>query len=381
MKYCIKCLYPNTKPDLWFDEKGVCSACLAFKERDNIDWDVREEEFKALCSFIKDKEFIYDCIVPVSGGKDSHYQIIKALEYGLTPLAITATTDDLSSIGRSNLDNISKLGIDHIEVTTNTKLRRKINKYTLQEVGDISWAEHVTIFTIPIKEALLRSIPLIIWGENSQNEYGGPKKHQVTNVLNSNWLQEFGGLNGLRVQDLVDQNIATLKELHQYRMPPLIEYHKKIGVFLGHFFPWDGMHNAEVASRHGFKRYPELVEGTGVDYENLDNYQTGIHDYFKYLKYGFGRATDIACNKIKRGYITRSEGIDFVEQFDGTFPSHYLGIPASNILGKINVSVEEFKVICDKFTSKQLFNVRLVHSRGPTPKFVVGKGIKEIALA
>jgi tRNA(Ile)-lysidine synthase TilS/MesJ len=120
MNYCNRCVYPDTKPDLTLNEYGLCSACEAFEKREEIDWGKRKEEFKELLDYIKCEANVYDCIIPVSGGKDSHFQVIKALEYGLKPLAITATTDDLSIIGRRNLNNISKLGVDHIEISTNS---------------------------------------------------------------------------------------------------------------------------------------------------------------------------------------------------------------------------------------------------------------------
>ena len=370
MNYCKHCLYPDTKPGLTFDDNGVCSACIAYYERTTIPWAKRENQFIELFEDVKDK-FIYDCIVPVSGGKDSHYQVIKALEYGLKPLAVTATTDDLSTIGRRNLNNISKLGVDHIEVSVNSQIRRKIAAYALREVGDISWAEHVTIFTIPVKEAIIRNIPYIIWGENPQNEYGGPNSDvQSKNLLERDWLQEFGGLNGLRVTDIIEQEIATKEEMWQYIMPEKIEgrFYPK-GIFLGHFFAWNGEENAEIASKYGFERSPLPVEGCGKDYENLDNYQTGIHDYFKWLKFGFGRATDVACNDIRRGRITRQEGKEYVLEFDGRYPTTYLGKSLEDILKRIDVSVEEFLELADKFTNPNLFHPRLKNRASPKLKW------------
>lgn len=356
MKYCVECLYPDTKPDLMFNEAGVCSACTAYKERANIDWVNREAQFQALVDKVKSEGHVYDCIVPVSGGKDSHYQIIKCLEYGLRPLAVTATTDDLSVIGRRNLNNISKLGVDHIEVSVNPLVRRKINAYTLREIGDISWTEHVTIFTIPVKEAIIRSIPMIIWGENPQNEYGGPEGE--IGEMKYSWLQEFGGLCGLRVNDLIDKKLATPQDLHQYKLPSAVQYYNKQYLFMGYFFPWDGKANAELAKKHGFEYNPNPVEGCGADYENLDNYQTGIHDYFKFIKFGFGRATDIACNNIRRGNITRDEGKEYILEFDGKFPSTYLGKSLEAILERIGVTVDEFMLIADKFTNHEIFDRR-----------------------
>ena len=376
MKYCTKCLYPETKPDLWFDPlTGECSACLAFDERKNVDWKKQAEKF---CSIMNAQTYhwpTYDCIVPVSGGKDSHFQILRVLELGYKPLAVTATTDDLSVIGRRNLNNISKLGVDHIEVSVNSLIRRKINKYTLKEIGDISWAEHVTIFTIPIREAMLRNIPFVIWGENPQNEYGGPNEQQKDSTLSRKWLQEFGGLNGLRVSDLIDRDTFYKRDLFQYTYPsneelsnrpsPIIEVK---GLFLGHYFPWDGYENAVLAQNHGFEWYPGPVEGCGVEYENLDNHQTGIHDYFKWLKYGFGRATDIACNHIRRGRMSRQEGKEHILQFDGWFPRTYLGKPLEDILGRIDVTTDEFIQICDKFTNQTIFNPRSKLSPRPRMK-------------
>lgn len=372
MIYCKRCLYPNTKPDLWFDENGVCSACIAFDERSKIDWKAREHDFSVLVRYYKELGNPWDCIIPVSGGKDSTFQVVKALEYGLRPLAVTATTDYLSNIGRRNLDNISTLGVDHIEVTTNKKLRRRINKYTLQTVGDISWAEHVTIFTVPIFIAQKFNVPLIIWGENPQNEYGGPKTAQGAQYLNQRWLEEYGGLNGLRVSDLLEQSASLSatpselkRELYLYTYPKLNT--EVAGIFLGHYFQWDGYQNALVAEKNGFMIFREPVEGVGFKYENLDNYQTGIHDYFKYIKFGFGRATDLVCNHIRRGYMTREEGKKHVLKWDGQYPYYYLGEHLSLVLDQLDMSFDEFNDTVHRFRNRKLFSTI---DYNPNPLFI-----------
>jgi len=371
MRYCVKCLYPNTKPDLFFNDKGVCSACTAFEAREKTDWGKREKEFELLCDGLIQEDWRYHCIVPVSGGKDSHYQVIKAKEYGLNPLAVCAVTDDLSSIGRKNLNNISTL-CDTIEINLNSVVRRKINAYTLKEIGDISWAEHITIFTLPVYISNAFGIPLIIWGENPQNEYGGPYKSQTTHNLDNRWLQEYGGLNGLRVSDLIDQKLFTDKELAMYKYPLNIGQTK--GIFLGQYFPWHGDENARIAMQHGFKTFYGPVEGIGYDYENIDNYQTGIHDYFKYLKFGFGRCTDLVNNHIRRGHISREEGKEIVMIYDGVFPKTYLGTSLEDILSKINMSVSEFLVVCNKFANRELFDC--TSGRPPWPLF--RRNIKDV---
>ena len=368
IKYCTRCVMPETKPDLAIDEEGVCSACRYLEHRGEIDWDLRRREILEILDRFRSRDGSnYDCIVPVSGGKDSHLQAIRMLELGMNPLCVTATTDKLSDLGRRNIENLKKLGVDYIEVTTNPVVRRRINRLALTQVGDISWPEHVAIFTIPVRLAAQLGIPLIIWGENSQDEYGGPAAAADDNVLTRRWLEEFGGLLGLRVSDLIGQEGIEPRHLTQYTYPS-DEDLRRVGVtglFLGHYLPWDGYQNALIAQAHGFETYHKPVEGSLVNYENLDNHQTGIHDYFKFLKYGFGRATDLACLHIRRGRLSRQDGLKLVQMHDGKFPWEYLGLPLEEILQDIDMSVDEFVKVCDRFTNKQIF---LCDSQGKLAK-------------
>lgn len=358
IRYCTRCLMPETKPDLEFDAEGVCSACRYFEKRGAVDWAARKTELLTILERYRSKDGSnYDCLIPVSGGKDSHYQVIKMLELGMNPLCVTGTTCSLSAVGRRNIENLKGLGVDYLEVTTNRVVRRKLNRFALQNVGDISWPEHVTIFTVPVRIAVQMGIPLIIWGENSQNEYGGPAADAENSTLNRRWLEEFGGLLGLRVSDLIGTEGIERRHLIQFAYPSDEELRRVgvTGLFLGHYLPWDGYHNAMIAQGHGFETFPHFVEGSFANYENLDNHQTGIHDYFKFLKFGFGRATDIACLHIRRGRISRENGLTLVRKHDGKFPWTYLGKPIEEILGEIDLSLDEFIAICDRFTNKKLF--------------------------
>lgn len=358
MNYCINCLLPDTKPDLFFNEQGICAACISYANRKEVNWQARQQEFEDLVSGFRDNSNNrWDCVIPVSGGKDSTYQVIKVLEQGLRPLCVTSTTCDLSDIGKLNIENIKALGVDHLAFSPNPIVRRKLNKIGLTEVGDISWPEHVGIFTIPVRVATDFKIPLIVWGENSQNEYGGPEKAQQSMLLDRRWLEEFGGLLGMRVSDLTDKAGISDGDLAPYTYPSqeALDQTGVTGIFLGHFFPWDGLSNFLISQAHGFRTFDRNVEGSMVNYENLDNHQTGIHDYFKYLKFGFGRTTDIASLHIRRGRLTRSEGLDIVKLHDGKFPHSCLGKPLVDILKPIDVSLEEFEEICDRFTNKSIF--------------------------
>lgn len=358
LNYCKKCVMPDTKPDLYLDDEGVCNACRSFEKRETINWDERYEELlKVLDKYRRPKGDHWDCIVPVSGGKDSTYQVVRMLQLGLNPLCVTSTTCDLSDIGRANIENIKELGVDYVEISPNPKVRAKLNKIGLTQVGDISWPEHVGIFTIPVRAAVQFNVPLLVWGENSQNEYGGPAAAAENAVLNRRWLEEFGGLLGMRVTDMIGMSGIQTKDLIHYTYPTDEELARVgvTGLFLGHYIPWDGLSNTLIAQANGFKSYDSIVEGSMVNYENLDNHQTGIHDYFKFLKFGFGRATDLACLHIRRGRMTRQDGIEIIKRHDGKFPWTYLGKSLEETLYPLGMTVEEFIAICDKFTNKKIF--------------------------
>jgi N-acetyl sugar amidotransferase len=358
LTYCKRCVMPDTKPDLHLDEQGVCNACRSYEKRTEVDWDARHTELLQLLEKYRRRDGgNWDCIVPVSGGKDSTYQVVRMLQLGLNPLCITSTTCDLSNIGRKNIENLKHLGVDYVEISPNPLVRAKLNRIGLKQVGDISWPEHVAIFTIPVRAAVQFNVPLLVWGENSQNEYGGPAAAAGNNILNRRWLEEFGGMLGMRVTDLIGMEGIEAKDLISYTYPSDEDLVRVgvTGLFLGHYIPWDGLSNALIAEANGFHAYDKVVEGSMVNYENLDNHQTGIHDYFKFLKFGFGRATDLACMHIRRGRLTRQDGLEAVKRLDGIFPWEYLGKPLKDILRPLDISKDEFIKLCDKFTNKKIF--------------------------
>ena len=358
IRYCRNCVMPETKPDILFDEDQVCSACRNFAAREEIDWDARKRQLLEIVERYRSHDNTrHDCVVPVSGGKDSHFQLIRLLELGLNPLCVTATTDHLTDIGRRNIENMKDLGVDYVEITTNPVVRRTLNRVALEQVGDISWPEHVSIFTSPVREAVHRRIPLLVWGENPQHEYGGPATASTDQTLNRRWLEEFGGMLGLRVSDLIGRDGIEARHLLEYTYPSdgALSEVGVTGIFLGYFLPWDGWANAMIASAHGFEQWPNVIEGSLVTYENLDNAQTGIHDYFKFLKYGFGRATDLACMQVRRERISRADAVALVRMHDGKFPWTYLDVTIEEVLTPIGMSLDEFQAVCDRFTNKRLF--------------------------
>jgi N-acetyl sugar amidotransferase len=218
---------------------------------------------------------------------------------GLNPLCVCFETTNLTEVGQKNLDNISKMGIDLIYFKKNYNVYRKMVVESFKRVGDEMWPNHIGIFTVPVIFAVKFNIPLIIWGENPQQEYGGPNLESVkNNILNRKWLEEFGGLLGNRIQDMIGVDGIEEKDLTPYFYPSDEEIEKVgvTGLFLGSYFFWDARKQLEIVKNHGFSvKEDGPVEGTYTNYENLDEKMHGLHDYLKFVKYGFGRATDHAC--------------------------------------------------------------------------------------
>lgn len=359
LKYCSKCLFPETKPDLLFDNDGVCSACLAAEMKNKgIDWKLKEKEFFEIVNHYKKPktETGYDCIIPVSGGKDSTYQAYFMKKIcGMNPLCICFETTYVTEIGQKNLDNISKLGIDVIHFKKDYNVYKKMVIEGFKRVGDEMWPNHLGIFTIPVMFAVKLNIPLIIWGENSQQEYGGPNLESVKNTfLNRKWLEEFGGLLGNRIQDMIGVEGLTEKELTPYFYPSDedIERVGVTGIFLGSYFFWDARKQLEIVVKNGFSVKDDgPVEGTYTNYENLDEKIHGLHDYLKFVKYGFGRATDHANIDIRNGRLNREEAINLVRKYDGKYP--YFGV--KSFMEYSGLSKEEIDVTIDSFTNPFLF--------------------------
>ena len=353
MKFCTRCVMPDTKPDLHFDDKGVCDACRSQEAKnDRIDWAGRESEFLRIVEFHK-KNPDYDCVIGVSGGKDSTYIVLKVLELGLNPLCICFEPTIPTTVGKKNLENLNQLGVDLIHVKRNPVVYKKLAREAVKRVGDPEWQNHLGIFTVVPHFAVKFQIPLILWGESPQIEYGGPAASKTRCTLDRQWLEEFGGLLGNRISDMVGVEGLTPRDLSLYFYPDQEDIDRVgvTGLFLGYYFKWDLRKVLDRSRARGFQTTLRPVETTYENFENLDCYSNHVHDYFKYLKFGFGRATDNACLDIRLGYISREQGVRLVNKYDGIPPKKAI----KKYLDYTGFSRQEFLEISNAFTSKKIF--------------------------
>jgi hypothetical protein len=357
MRRCRTCLYPDTKPDLYFDETGQCSACINYARRPTVDWDARKDELVKLLD-----RFDGRCIVPSSGGKDSTYQVLTLLEMGADVTIVTARTCHLTEIGRKNIDNLARYART-IEVVPNMNVRAKLNRLGLEQVGDISWPEHAAIFSTPFRAAVDLKIPLIMYGECPQAEYGGPMGSEQALQMTRRWRSEFGGFLGLRPADFVGVEGITARDMADYELPAEMycEAH-----FLGQYLPWDSHRNADVAIDAGMIVGREVHNDFGIidvpptksnwwAAENLDNAQTGLHDYLGFRKYGYGRGCAQISIDVRAGGLRRECAVDWIKTHDGIFPEVYAGVPVDEVLDRIGMTRQHLYRVMDQFTNWSIF--------------------------
>ena len=352
--HCATCLAPISKPNLLFDSRGVCSACVAYAKVASVNFAERRDE---LISILNRRRRTgssnYDCIVPVSGGKDSTYQVVQLKALGANPLCVAIVPDLASDIGRRNLSNLKSLDVDLIEISLNRHTSRALTRSALWRIGSALWPETVAIFTVPARLAVQMRIPLVVWGENPRFEDGWAAEPD-SGLLTQPWN---GGVQGLFLRDVTSDCGLGEDDLLQYSAPDRddLEALGFTGLFLGYYVPWDGYGNACAAGIHGFQNNGTAVEGMLSDYESLDNLMVGIDNYLTYLKSGTARATSVASAMVRRGVLPRADAFQLVRKVEGQFPWRHLNSPLETVLAALDLSLADFETICDLFTNRQIF--------------------------
>lgn len=343
MVRCRTCVMPNTRPDTPFID-GECSACVSYKRRPAIDWDARKAELIALLDRHDGR-----CIVPSSGGKDSTCQVKTLLELGADVTVVTATTCHLTPVGRANINNLACYA-KTIEVSPNKTVRAKLNRLGLELVGDISWPEHCAIFSTPFNVALDMRIGLMFYGENPQDQYGGPLGSEAAKQLTMRWRSEFGGFLGLRPADFIGMDGITERDMEDY-MVRTDQQHPIEAHFLGQYLPWDSRANVHFAESLGMM----VMLPTPANWlagENMDNAQTGIHDYFMFRKYGFGRGCQQISADVRAGRVSRAHAAVWIDEYDGRAPLEYAGVSLHEVLDRIGVAPDRLWKLADEFSAR-----------------------------
>ena len=356
---CIKCLFPNTKPSLHFDSDGVCAACKFTSHHEKeINWDKRRESFDQICRKIKkETRGNYDCIIPVSGGKDSTFQThIVTKIGGLKPLLVSFEPSYPTKIGKENLNNLTKTyGCDVIQLKKSETIYRKLAKAGFEIVGDHEWPNHVGIYSWPIRMALQMDIKPIFWGEDSGLIGLGRIDYlKRLEKYTRDWMEEHAGMNGLRLNDILEfDKTLSEKDVLPYKYPDkkIIKKKKLQSYITGRYFQWDSFKVREFIKDYGWKEGKEKIEGDYGCWEDQDCGFMPMHQYFKFIKYGYWRATDHVSYEIRHKRMTKAEGKKLIIENEGKVPKKFF----SEFLEFLSINEKEFIKIRDKFTNPVLF--------------------------
>lgn len=310
MRWCSACVLPDTRPNLAFGDDGVCDACRTHGRRTEIDWESRWEAFVDLVRDIRALGARWDCVVPVSGGKDSTWQVVICREAGLHPLAVTWRAPGRTGVGQANLDNLIALGVDHIDLTINPDVEARFMVKTLRAQADTAIPMHLALFGFPLTIAARFDIPLVVWGENSASEYGGDDVLKGAK-MDELWLRRYGVSAGTVADDWVDDDL-TMADLAPYRYPSADELARTAAVFLGWYLPWDPQTSLAVAEAHGFRRDPGGPRVGLYDYADIDDHFISLHHWPKWHKFGFTRLFDNLSLEIRNGRMTRDDAIEVI---------------------------------------------------------------------
>ena len=321
MRYCTKCTYPVVAVNLSMRDDGMCSGCVVHEEKDNIDWDAREAEFRELLySYRSPDGSNYDLIVPVSGGKDSHFQVWYVKEkLGLNPLLFTYYSYNFPPTGDENMRNLSRaFGVDHYVFTPSLEMVRKMNRAGFKKTGDMNWHYHCGIWTHVFQIAVNFKVPLVLYGEHGFLDLAGQYSLQDRPEYTIRDRKE-SGLRGYDWYDFVGMEGLTEKDLLWAKNPSDADVERigVRGIFMGNYVYWDGDKNAIEMKKYGFKPSPIPFARTYRLTSNVDDInENGVKDWLKFVKFGYGRCTDHTSKDIRLGKMTREKGIELIKQYD-----------------------------------------------------------------
>lgn len=355
--WCKNCLNMSTRPRISFDSRGWCNACQWMEEKKSMDWQNRHNELADLLESNKSKTGSFDCLVPVSGGKDGSY-VAHSLKHnwGMNPLTVTVRPALSLPIGDQNLFNFIQSGYNHVHVSLNPLALNALNKQGFIEKGFPYYGWLIAIHTAVIRIALNFNIPLIFYGEDGEIEYGGSTESKNRPLYDINYMKKVyleGGHDSVLEQVLTNSSLNQ-SDLHLFRFPSDEETLRSNLQFThwSYYEPWDSYRNYVIAKNYcGLIEKDDNNEGTFTNFAQNDQALYTLHAYLMYLKFGFGRATQDAGIEIRRGAMTRDQALNLVKLYDNSYPHNLI----DTYLEYYKMTKTEFDEILDKYANKDLF--------------------------
>ena len=326
LKRCTKCIMPETQQGIIFDKKGVCGACqhIEYKRR-KIDWQKKEKELVELIEQYKGK-YLYDCLIPFSGGKDSTFTVYTLVKkYKVKPLLVTFDHGFLRPRMQENrIKTVRKLGVDIITFTPNWHVVKKLMLESFKRKGDFCWHCHAGVYAYPMQIAIKFNIPLVFWGEPSA-EYTSYYSYDRPEEVDEERFKKLASL-GITADDMVKflNGSVQKKDLEPYRYPSLKELRaiKFRSVCLGSYTSWDTRKQAETIGKELGWQW-DVVEGIprSYGYQKIECKLYGVRDYLLFIKKGFGRTAHVTSIDIRNNRLSRKKGLKLAKKYDGKRPA------------------------------------------------------------
>ena len=354
MKYCTKCVMPDTRPGIEFNSEGVCSGCQSFEKRQSINYSERFKELEILCNEYRgmNGEDSYDCMIAVSGGKDSHFQVYLMKELmGMNPLLVSVEDNfPMTEAGKHNIKNISEaFGCDVISMKPNIKAQKVIMKYTFEKHGKPTYFLDRYIYTYPLHMAKKFNTPLLVYGENVSYEYGGDYSEDTYSAKDQ---IKNGVASGIDKNELVNNGV-TLKDLNFFDPPSDEALEQLDPIYLGYFVNWNSFNNYKLAKTKGFHDLThEWIRTHHVEqFDQIESPAYLIHPWLKYPKFGHASATDYSSRMVRYGMLSRNEAVDLVKKHDHALDPRSV----KEFCDFLGYSEQDFWSIIDKLYNKDIF--------------------------
>ena len=366
VSWCSNCLSMSTRPRIKFDSRGWCNACQWAEKKKTLDWDSRQKKLADLLDKHRTTDGNFDCLVPVSGGKDGSYVAYNLKhKHGMNPLAVTITPALALPLGEENLRAFVASGYNHISVNPDNTAMQTLNKTGFIEMGFPYYGWLVSIQAAVVRIAMNFGLGLIFYGEDGEVEYGGSTETDKNPIYETRYMKKIY-LEGGYEKVLRDSGLSDDK-LYFFRFPEETELSEnKIDITHWSYFEnWDPYRNYLVAKEHcGLREAEDSNSGTFTNFSQNDQALYALHSYLMYLKFGFGRANQDASIEVRRGAMDRQQAVNLVRLYDGQYPEQFMQM----YLDYYEMTAEEFDAVLDKWTNKRLF--QKVNGRWK-PKFTV----------
>jgi len=356
----------STRPRISFDEDGLCNACVWSHKKKTLDWNERESKLEALLDSQRRQDGSFDCVVPVSGGKDGSYvaHTLKS-RWGMNPLAVTIKPPLPTDLGEENLQAFISSGFPHVAVSPDPLAMRTLNKRGFIDLGFPYYGWLISITSAPIEVAARFGVGLIFYGEDGEVEYGGSTETDADPEIRIEYMKRIYLESGY--DEVLANSNLTPSQLQFFSFPntELVERASLKRFNWSYFENWDPYRNYLVAKEFcGLTEAEQSNAGTFTNFSQNDQFLYALHTYLMYLKFGFGRANQDASIEVRRGAMDRDQAVELVKIYDGQYPEEFETL----YLDYFKMTSDDFHDVLDKWTNRTLFEI---NGRLRSPKFEI----------